>query len=362
MKNIEERFYDKRWFGILMLFLFAPVGIYLMWNNNHFKKNTRIVLSVLSSLFFIFTLTSNNEEAVENSEVDAVETREVAEVESIDKEEVITEDEPEEEVIEEVDSTEVEEEEEIVEKVAVDLDIDIEVTETELTDEQVIVRGTTNLIDDAFLAYQIDATEGNVKVSNGEWEIVEDISTLEKDDEYGFYADETEYDLFISFPSYVYNEEDPSEEVLTIYGGTGATNITGGPGFYESEDGTLKSVFIDLYFDENGVITSDEREERAFDSAVEDWEDYRSELMDHYDEFGIIDIKAVEGYDVFYAYVPNEFKMSTDNEKQYYVEQIGPILVSDLNSHFGGEAWLEFMYQDGNRMASRKILGGWKIQ
>lgn len=366
LEGNEEKFYDTRWFGLLMLFLFAPVGIYLIWTNNHFEKNTRVILSVVSSLFFIFALTSNNDESVETSGVDAVETNEV--------EEVINDESLEEDVIEEEEQTEVEQEpeeeiaevepeEEIVEEgVEVDLDITIEVTETELTGEQVIVRGTTNLIDDAFLGYQINATEGNVKVSNGEWEIIEDISTIEKDDEYGFYADESEYDLFLSFPSFVFNEEEPSDEVLKVYGGTGATNITGGPGFYESEDGTLKSIFLDLYFDENGTVDSDEKEERAFDLAVDNWEDYRRELLDHYGEFGIVDVKAVDGYEVFYAYVPNEFKMSTDNEKQYYVEEIGPILVSDLNAHFGENAWLEFRYQDGNTMASRRILGGWKIQ
>lgn len=370
MESNERKFYDIRWFGLLMLFLFAPVGIYLMWTNNHFEKNTRVILSIVSSLFFVFALASNNDESVDTSDVDAVE---IIEKEAIDEEsleeEVIEEeeqtevDQEQEENIEEEEIAEVELEEEVVEEVVeVDLDITIEVTETELTGEQVIVRGTTNLIDDAFLGYQIDATEGNVKVSNGKWEIIENLSTLENDDEYGFYADESEYNLFLSFPSYVFDEEEPSEDVLTVYGGTGATNITGGPNFYESEDGTLKSIFIDLYFDENGIITSDEKEKREFDLAVENWEDYRIDLLNHYGEFGVINIKAVEGYDVFYAYVPNEFKISTDNEKQYYVEEIGPILVNDLNAHFGGDAWLEFMYQDGNRMASRKILGGWKIQ
>lgn len=105
------------------------------------------------------------------------------------------------------------------------------------------------------------------------------------------------------------------------------------------------------------------KKEEAITKAEDEWSDYRVKLLDHYGEAGLIDIKAVEGFDVIYAYVPNEFKLSSEDERRYYVEEIGPLLEEDLGSHFhNDQIWIEFKYQDGNDMATRKMFGGWKIK
>jgi len=258
------------------------------------------------------------------------------------------------------------EEEQEQEDMEVELDIVIEVTETEIDDEKVTVKGTTNLIDGAFLSYQIKATEGNVKIKDSKWEVTETIKQLEKDDENNVYGDGSEYNFFITFPAFGVDEEQ-SEEIVEIYGGTGATNITGGPNFYESEDGTLKTVSLEVDFDKDGIIDPEDREKRDFEQAVKDWDNhFKEDMLEHYGEAGVIDIRENPGsdWDVVNVYVPNEFKLSSEEEKRYYVEEIGPLLEADLSSHFkkDHDVHVYFLYEDNNTMASRKMFGGWKIK
>lgn len=55
---MDKEVYSKKWFAILMLFMLAPIGIYLIYKFKHFGNVTNAVLSVVFSLFFIFVLTS----------------------------------------------------------------------------------------------------------------------------------------------------------------------------------------------------------------------------------------------------------------------------------------------------------------
>jgi hypothetical protein len=49
----EMKFYGTKWFTFLMLFVFAPVGIYLLWKNKHFNNNASLLLSILFCIWFI---------------------------------------------------------------------------------------------------------------------------------------------------------------------------------------------------------------------------------------------------------------------------------------------------------------------
>lgn len=248
----------------------------------------------------------------------------------------------------------------------VSLDIEIEITETKIDDDNVVVKGTTNLMDGALLSYQLRATEGYVKVENGKWVIKKSVDELEKDDEKNVYGDGTEYNFFLTFPPMGTEEEQP-EKVLEVYGGTGATKIKSGPDFYESEDGTLKTVSIRADFDKDGIIDEKEKESREFEKAVEEWDkSFKQEMLEHYGEAGITAIEENPGsdFDVVNVYVPNEFKLSTEEEKTYYVEEIGPKIEDDLTYHFKKDHTVHvyFKYEDGNDMATRKAFGGWKVK
>ena len=55
----NKKFYEQNWFIWLTLIFFAPVGIFLMWKfNTKMKKNTKIILSIVFGIFFIFVATS----------------------------------------------------------------------------------------------------------------------------------------------------------------------------------------------------------------------------------------------------------------------------------------------------------------
>lgn len=56
----EMKFYQTKWFTFLMLLVFAPVGIYLLWKNKHFNNNTLLVLSIIFGLLFITVINSSD--------------------------------------------------------------------------------------------------------------------------------------------------------------------------------------------------------------------------------------------------------------------------------------------------------------
>src|SRR5690625_1194301 len=169
-----------------------------------------------------------------------------------------------------------------------DMNLEIEVIETIINDDVVVVKGTTNIIDGAILDYQLRATMGETEIVDGKWEIVESTDTLEKDDEDGFYGDGTEYQLLILFPSFGSTANQP-EHVQKAYGDYGE-KIKKGPNLLES-DGS-KYVSLDIEFDTNGIIDLEEKNANEFEQAIKEWEDfYKEDMLEHYSEAGIIDIR-----------------------------------------------------------------------
>ena len=71
---------EKNWFIILMLVLFFPVGLFLMWKNAKWNKTVKIIISVLFAAAVIFSNGSEESKNVEtkntNTEVETtVETK-----------------------------------------------------------------------------------------------------------------------------------------------------------------------------------------------------------------------------------------------------------------------------------------------
>lgn len=44
----KKKFHQTTWFSILMMFIFAPVGIFFMWKNKIFKKPVRVIVTVIA--------------------------------------------------------------------------------------------------------------------------------------------------------------------------------------------------------------------------------------------------------------------------------------------------------------------------
>ena len=74
------KIYEKNWFIILMLVLFFPVGLFLMWKNAKWNKTVKIIISVLFAAAVIFSNGSEESKNVETKDTNAeVETVKVDE-------------------------------------------------------------------------------------------------------------------------------------------------------------------------------------------------------------------------------------------------------------------------------------------
>ena len=74
------KIYEKNWFIILMLVLFFPVGLFLMWKNAKWHKTVKIIISVLVFAIAIFSNGSEESKNVETKDTNAeVETVKVDE-------------------------------------------------------------------------------------------------------------------------------------------------------------------------------------------------------------------------------------------------------------------------------------------
>ena len=66
----SSKFYTKAWFMWVMLIIFAPVGIFLMWKfHPEMKKNTKIILTVVFAiLFLVIAFGSSSDETSTNND------------------------------------------------------------------------------------------------------------------------------------------------------------------------------------------------------------------------------------------------------------------------------------------------------
>lgn len=86
----EKKFYAKKWFCILTLIFFAPVGIFLLWKYNHFSPKVSKILTVASIVFFVYALvtalpddSSSDEPEVKTTSEAKKETQAPAETDSV---------------------------------------------------------------------------------------------------------------------------------------------------------------------------------------------------------------------------------------------------------------------------------------
>lgn len=65
---MKEKWYQKTWFIVIMLILFAPVGIALLWARKDMKKVTKVILTVVFGFIFLFAIIpSGDNENLEGS-------------------------------------------------------------------------------------------------------------------------------------------------------------------------------------------------------------------------------------------------------------------------------------------------------
>lgn len=59
-KSTGKKFYTKVWFIILLLFFFAPVGIYLMWQYTSWDDKTKKIVTGICAVWFVITFIGSN--------------------------------------------------------------------------------------------------------------------------------------------------------------------------------------------------------------------------------------------------------------------------------------------------------------
>lgn len=109
-----------------------------------------------------------------------------------------------------------------------------------------------------------------------------------------------------------------------------------------------------------------DKAEKEKEYTTKEWDAFKTKFLDHYGDAEVLDIQVNPGsdYETFNVYVPNEFKLSTEEEKTYYVEEIGAFMQQDLEAQFPDKSVIHiyFKYQDENVMAKAKMFGGWKVK
>lgn len=54
LNDSEKKFYQKGWFMWLMLIVFFPIGLFLLWKNPDYSRKTKTIISVILAVFLIF--------------------------------------------------------------------------------------------------------------------------------------------------------------------------------------------------------------------------------------------------------------------------------------------------------------------
>lgn len=71
---MEQKWYTKTWFTVLMLILFFPVGIGLMWYYKKFNKPARIIITVFFAIAIIGNLLSDGDTGTVDNQTDVAQT------------------------------------------------------------------------------------------------------------------------------------------------------------------------------------------------------------------------------------------------------------------------------------------------
>lgn len=67
LKKAKSKWYFQRWIVIIMLVVFAPLGITLLWAGAKFKKTTKIILTTIFGLWFVVGVLTNKPESFDYS-------------------------------------------------------------------------------------------------------------------------------------------------------------------------------------------------------------------------------------------------------------------------------------------------------
>lgn len=74
---MKIKYYEKKWFMWLMLFLFAPVGIICLWKYKHYKTIPATIFTLIFGFMFLSILSPKNKQ-IETSNTNVIATNNIA--------------------------------------------------------------------------------------------------------------------------------------------------------------------------------------------------------------------------------------------------------------------------------------------
>lgn len=114
--------------------------------------------------------------------------------------------------------------------------------------------------------------------------------------------------------------------------------------------------------------------EDAIKSGLKHWEaeedGTKDFLLEEYRDKGMIGIEPNnDEFSVMNVIVADEFRLLSDEEKEYLVNEMGTSVSNLVGSYFGhldgndqSQVHVNFIYPDGESAATQKMTGGWKIK
>lgn len=318
--NKKDKWYNKKMFTVLMLIIFFPVGLYLMWKNKHFKKPVRIIISLIFVFMIIISGMSTNVEHNDNKKT------------SLDNESISKNEEQEKEIDPEVDAN---------------LNI-------EIINDEINVEIETNAIDGSIFEFFILDNEMNmvsefIPVKNGKAK-----ATLKVNEKW-----EPSYLAAGANMRFNLDEHPQPDNVKEAYGKNGE-KLKGDL----IEENNLNGYNVVVKTDPipyPDIETVEKVSKENLNNAIAE--------MINISEGLIIDIKPLykeNDWSMVKVIVNDAWYYSADHEKERFAEQIGDtvrqmVLLSGVASK---EDVVSVHFYDtyNKKLASPKILGGYKIE
>ena len=320
----SKKFYQKKWFAILSLIFFAPVGIFLIFKYEHFKKSTNIVLSVVFGIFFLAVLNSEESDSeLSNKEVKS-ETETVAEKE-----------------------VEAKKKAEAEKKAILDFKGEIKLKAEE---GKIHVNVSSNAPDGAIF---------EVVVMNGNLDVVSDFLPIKNGViEHTFDVSNWEVGEVVGSAMFRFNLDDhpQPDNIKAIYGQFGE-KMTGSLAEDTSENGKI-GMIEEVYINYPSESAVKEKKAEQFKVAINEIINVSNGV--------IVDISPRyndDNWELVNVVVSDSWYYSAEHEKERFAEQIGSTVGTIIkNAGLDDLASVYFVDTFGKTVAEPKILGGYEIE
>lgn len=320
----SKKFYQQKWFAILSLMFFAPVGIFLILKYGHFKKTTNIVLSVVFGIFFLLMAISEESNSELSTEETKSEAETVAEKEAKAKKKAEAE-----------------------EKAILDFKGEIKLKAEE---GKIHVNVSSNAPDGAIFEVvvmngKLDVVSEFLAIKNGVIEHTFDVSNWEVGEVVG--------SAILNF----HLEDHPQpDNIKAIYGQLGE-KMTGSLVKETDKGGKIGSI-DEVYISYPSESAVKEKKAEQFKVAI-------NEII----EVGggiIVDISPRyndDNWELVNVVVSDTWYYSAEHEKERFAEQIGSLVqLAIKNAGLDDSAGVYLVDTFGKTVAKPKVLGGYEIE